>query len=429
MFVKDKVMLGSRWTVGRLGNGTSRWALASLVGVVALVALVACVPEPPPPPPTSSTTTTTTVPPNAYRLVAAGPRHACAATYRDGVRCWGLNTAGQLGNGSTVGSSTPVKVVGLGRVRAISVNGFHSCVVTEPDGDVYCWGSNDQGQLGIGGPLTFRSTPQKVAGLTGVTSISAGYSSTCAVLATGVLKCWGDNSLAQLGNGSRTDSATPVTAIAINLAPGVTEVSVGWKHACAITTAGAARCWGGNDQGQLGLGSESDVWDYAQPVVGLSAGVTDISAGYEHTCAVVNGGGMCWGNSALGALGAGGTGYSRVPVAIAGSGVGPVTDISAGEDVTCAKSETRAAWCWGDNVYGALGTNSPPVGSWSSVPVRVLDLDGIVSSIDVGGPFACAATGSVFTDSAARCWGSNGWGTLGDGTGIDSYRPVAVLQT
>ena len=187
-----------------------------------------------------------------FTQIAAGLNHTCLLTVSGGVKCWGVNTSGQLGDGTTTQHNAPVDVSGLtSGVTTIAVSSAHTCALTT-SGGMKCWGSNSSGQLGDG-TTTDRYIPTDVSGLTsGVTAITTGDSHTCAVTTGDAAKCWGENTSGQLGDGTTTQRHTPVDVN--GLASGVTSVEAGSSHTCAVTASGGAKCWGHNLSGQVGNG-------------------------------------------------------------------------------------------------------------------------------------------------------------------------------
>ena len=199
--------------------------------------------------------------------ISAGVVFSCAVTSGGAVKCWGYNRDGQLGNGNIGNSLVPVDVTGLGSgVTAISAGGANSCALTS-GGAVKCWGYNGDGQLGNGSTVN-SSVPVDVTGLgSGVTAISAGSLQSCALTSGGAIKCWGSNVRGQLGNGSTTNSLVPVDAR--GLGSGVTAISTGERYSCALNSGGAMKCWGTNEYGQLGIGSRTIGSLVAVDVVGF----------------------------------------------------------------------------------------------------------------------------------------------------------------
>jgi alpha-tubulin suppressor-like RCC1 family protein/putative cell wall-binding protein len=345
----------------------------------------------------------------------AGLGHTCAVTTGGAVKCWGYNLYGELGDGTTTSSTTPVDVVGLGSgVASVSAGVYHTCAVTT-GGAVKCWGKNWNGELG--GVTNDSTTPVDVVGLgSGVASVSAGDSHTCAVTTAGAVKCWGFNGYGALGDGTNNDSRTPVGVV--GLGSGVASFSGGADTSCAVTTGGAVKCWGYNTDGQLGDGTTTNS-NIPVDVVGLGSGVAAVSAGAFHSCAVTTGGAVkCWGDNIYGALGDGTTTNSTTPVDVVGLGSG-VASVSAGAGHSCAVTTGGAVKCWGTN-SGALGD-----GSFynSAIPVDVVGLGSGVASVSAGAGYSCAVT----TSGAAKCWGDNFYGELGDGTTNSWPIPVAVV--
>ncbi|MGQ0799402.1 MAG: RCC1 domain-containing protein [Pseudomarimonas sp.] len=349
--------------------------------------------------------------------VAAGGDHTCALTTGGGVKCWGDNLLGQLGDGSRTTRVSPVDVSGLGSgVAAISADAGHTCALST-GGGLKCWGDNSFGQLGDGSN-TQRLTPADVAGLgSGVAAISVGAEHTCALTTGGGVKCWGANFAGQLGDGSRTRRPTPVDVS--GLSSGVAAISAGFWHTCALTTGGGVKCWGNNIHGQLGDGSSTERLT-AVDVSGLGNGVAAISAGALHTCALSTGGGVkCWGYNNVGQLGDGSNTNRLAPADVSGLGSG-VAEISTGEGHTCALTTGGGVKCWGDNLDGQLGDGNSS--SRRSTPVDVSDLSSGVAAISAGDSHTCAQT----TSGGVKCWGGKCDGQLGDGSRTQRLTAVAV---
>lgn len=343
-----------------------------------------------------------------YRQISAGDDHTCAVTTGGALRCWGTNSFGQLGDGSTNESSTPVDVVGLGSgVVSVDTGGSTTCAVTA-GAAATCWGA------GIG------LVPVTVAGLgSGVASLSVGAGHACAVTTGGAVKCWGANENGQLGNGSTVGSPTPVNVV--GLGSGVASVSAGWSHTCAVTTGGAVKCWGWSVIGQqLGDGTSTRSRTPVD-VVGLSSGVASVSAGTGYTCALSSVGAVtCWGLNSSGQLGIGTTSSSSTPVDVVGLG-GGVTSISTGYTHACAVT-TGAATCWGTNNDGELGIGELSGSYPTPVSARLFGTD--VASVSTGFGWTCALT----VGGVARCVGSNVWLQLGIGSrAVRSWTPVDVI--
>ena len=245
---------------------------------------------------------------------------------REIVKCWGANESGQLGNGTRADSSTPVDVAGLtSGVIAIAAGGHHTCAVTT-GGGVKCWGLNDGGQLGISTNNDSSTTPVDVRGLaSGVKAIAAGWGWVCALTGAGAVKCWGWNHYGQLGNRPCEQGCTPSDVS--GLASDVTAISANDLHACALTTAGNVKCWGSTEETGPPTTPDSNV---PVDVSGLGRGASAITAGGLHACAITSGGGVkCWGTNDEGELGNGSRTDSGSPVDVSGLTKG-VTALAVG---------------------------------------------------------------------------------------------------
>jgi alpha-tubulin suppressor-like RCC1 family protein/formylglycine-generating enzyme required for sulfatase activity len=352
--------------------------------------------------------------------ISAGAGHTCALTSTGGVKCWGSNVFGQLGNNTTTQRRTPVLVNGLASgVTAISAGGNHTCALTSTGG-VKCWGQNSFGQLGDG-TTTQRLVSVDVNGLTsGVTAISAGGTHTCALTTTGGVKCWGGNGYGQLGDNTTTQRLTPVDVS--GLTSGVTTISSGTFHTCALTSTGGVKCWGDNEYSQIGDGTSTNV-SFPTSIQNIFGWVpptwqSAISAGVNHTCVLTNTGGVqCWGPNTYGQLGNGTTSPQSTLVYV--SDLNGVKAVSSGQYHTCVLTETNGVKCWGDNTWGQLGDGST---TNHSLPVDVSNLTSGVVAISAGHKFTCALTSA----GAVKCWGNNWFGQLGDGSTTNSSIPVGI---
>ena len=367
---------------------------------------------------------------SVYKLAIQSKKHSsfvssvdlwetgCVTTDTGGVKCWGSGTAGELGNGGTSNSSSAVAVSGLSSgVVSVSVGSYHACALLDTGG-VKCWGYNGYGQLGDG-TTTTATAPVSVSGLTsGVASISVGYGSSCAVLTSGALKCWGRNDQGQIGDGTTTHRNTPTTVS--GLSSGVKLVGVGNLHACAALISGGAKCWGDSSSGELGDGqriaSRTPV-----SVFGLTEVVSAISSGGPFTCILLSTGEMkCWGSNSNGQIGSGsGSNYHPAPVTVSGLSSG-VTAIATGNNHACALLNSGGMKCWGYNGIGHVGDGTT---TDRSTPVNVSGLTSGVSAIAAGQNASCA----VLTSGDVKCWGDNTRGRLGDGTTTQRLTPVSVL--
>lgn len=342
----------------------------------------------------------------------AGSYYTCAVLGDGTVKCWGNNSWGQLGNGTTTNSPTPTVVTGITDAVAVSANNQHTCALIA-DGTAQCWGYNAYGQIGNGMMGGNVLVPTPVSGLTDAVAITVGGLHTCALLSDGTVRCWGSNNDGgPLGDGTGVSSATPVEVSGLT---GAVAITAGSSHTCALLDDGTARCWGFNLLRSLGTGSTVNS-PVPIPVVGLSNAIGISSMGF-HTCAVLDDGAVkCWGYNERGQIGNGSTYGGGVDLATV-SEIDNAAAIEVGFSHTCALLDDGTVSCWGYNNWGQLGNGST---TDSTTPVAVSGLSG-VTTISTGN-HGCA----LLSGRDAKCWGFNTWGQLGDASTADSSVPVPV---
>ena len=350
------------------------------------------------------------------------------------IYCWGDNSYGALGFGNNDDSLVPRLVPWSdgssidSTITKVSAGAHHACAIAA--GKLYCWGDNSYGQLGIGITGGTRNSPQLVSGFSSmrVTEVSAGTNSTCAI-ANGHAYCWGSNSSGQLGSNSYTNYNAP-HAVNLSSSIAVTKITVGDSFACAVGNA-EAYCWGDNSSYQLADGTQIDrpnpvhitSGTAGSPKFGPNADgddllpmVSDISAGSNFTCAIINGTVSCWGANANGRTGRGTTsGYTTSPTKLYGTPGGYyATSITTGTSHACAvlnggNSLTNGnLYCWGNNgTDGKVGN-----GSTSDVSTATVLSTGGRSTINVS---AGANSTCSVSNGDILCWGNNSSGQLGNG--------------
>lgn len=333
--------------------------------------------------------------PQPSEATAGGLRHRCAIVADATVECWGANDQGQLGDGTTNDSLDPVTVQGLSDVVAIDGGTDFSCALTA-SGTVGCWGRNTSGSLGDPGAGGFESTPTFGNGLTDVAEISVGETHACARLASGAVRCWGDNDDEQLGDGTSTDATSPVAVVGLVDA---VQISAGFGTTCAVRAGGGLTCWGYNGNGLWGNGTTTGS---ATPVDVPEAGVVrKVDVGTTTLC-VIDGDGFahCAGNQPLGD---GSTSSSSTLVAV---DFPPVLDISVGGEI-CVIAPDASVWCWGTSFRGVNAGQAVGFFPGSDEPELVPGLAD-VTAIDAALAHTCAGT----IDGALFCWGVNAGGEL-----------------
>ena len=399
--------------------------------------------------------------PDAIRAVSLGNDHSCVLTGslgRTGVKCWGKNRDGQLGLGDdsdrggserTLGENLPeVDVGGDGATPwRISAGGDHTCVVFT-GGRIKCWGKNRAGQLGLeddrnrgdGEGQMGTALPYVDLGKNGrVRDVAAGGSHTCVLFEDGRIKCWGKNDAGQLGLGdfrNRGDGGgemgTALPFVDIGDGKAAKAISAGHGHTCAVLEGGALLCWGKNDKGQLGVGDSR----HRNVPVALDLGdgveVVSVSAGGEHTCALLGDDSMkCWGEGGVGQLLGGNPDDQNAPpddpMDLDDNLV--ARDISMGPSHACALLNHGRVKCWGKNDVGQLGqgdtdgvgkTSSDPDDELDEIPPVDLGTDVTVRAVAVGSRHSCA----MLDGGGVKCWGANDSGQLGLGTSVGSGDPT-----
>jgi alpha-tubulin suppressor-like RCC1 family protein len=348
------------------------------------------------------------------RQADAGSSHTCAVRTDGTVWCWGSNDRGQLGDGTTVDRTRPVRVRNLTKAVQVVAGYAHTCALRS-NGTVWCWGGNSAGDLGDG-TYTDRATPVRVSNLNGAVAVSGGSHHTCATRFSGTLWCWGWNVGGVLGDGTTVWRTTPVRVKGLT---GVVQASTdGNAHTCALVSGGTVQCWGYNVSGQVGDGTTTDRY-LPVAVQGLPGPVTQVETGLLFSCARrADGSVWCWGQNDFGALGDGSTVDRLVATE---SLMTNAVSVDGGAAHTCARTKANRVKCWGQNASGQLGNGTTTLSR--TAPVAVVALTG-VHGITLGEYHSCA----VLRDGTMRCWGANDDGRLGNGTTVDSAFPTPVLR-
>ena len=362
--------------------------------------------------------------------LAPGVHHACGL--RDGqVFCWGFNRGGLLGVGEPGLEEVlgPRRVPGLERIVQVVADYDYTCALNDAHA-VYCWGDNDRGQLGTG-DTDRRSAPTLIAGLN-ADRLIAGYGRACAAVGAG-FRCWGSG---ELGDGvERHRQGVPLEIAAL---AGVDDLTLSDGHACSLE-AGEVRCWGHNASGQLGNGEggcryEREPCPHSRclppeqckhellPVraVGLPP-IVELHAGGSFTFAR-DASGKIWRTGQQGVtmdFGVDNPNYRPQVI----EGLAAMVELGAGASHACARTAAGELWCWGNNAFGQLGHPPGPRGG-REAPSRVEGLRD-VTALAVGFYSTCALTGAG-EGRRAWCWGDNGRGQLGDGTTERRHTPVPV---
>lgn len=383
-----------------------------------------------PPPPQPSPTA-----PIGGRSIWANGWHSCA-NEASTLYCWGRNTDGEIGDGTTVNAKLRVPVMDVSGPSAVGLGQLTSCVC-DRSGKAWCWGRNVEGELGIGAVSVSSPLPVQVPGIDDCVQIAGGGLHTCVVHGRdGSVSCWGGNTYGQVGQPvsgspsctvSKGSSATPCFTSPM-VVPGlvdVAEVRGGELYTCARKNDQTVWCWGDNTFGVLGDGTKTSR-SMPAPVMDLAKDVAEIAAGRWFACARHQTGTVsCWGQNGGGQLGNNSTSDSARPVAVVG--ITDAIQIGGGQNHACALHASGAISCWGDNMDGQLGNATT---TSSLVPVDVTGLDGVnstaasrINSLAVGSNHNCVRSAS----GLAFCWGRNDVNEIGDSTRTNPRpSPVSV---
>jgi alpha-tubulin suppressor-like RCC1 family protein len=330
--------------------------------------------------------------------IAAGDGNSCALLTSGHIDCWGYNYYGELGNGTTTESDTPVEVWDVTAASQVAVGGTSSCLVLVSS-RVECWGANEHGQLGNGTDGANSDIPAEVQRLSDATQIATGYPHSCALLSSSRVECWGDGESGQLGDDTIENSQRPVEVDGLS---SVIQIAAASSYSCALLSSGHVECWGSNEAHQLGDGANGGHAETPVEVKGLT-GAVQIAAGGGGACAVLSSGHLaCWG-----VIDDGTTERALTPVEI--PGIATASQVAVGEDVSCVVLTNGHVDCWGGNSRGQLGDGSSGGPLYSLAEVQSLS-DAI--QVAAGDEYACALVSGGHVD----CWGGAGEGQLGDGT-------------
>ena len=365
---------------------------------------------------TGSATITVTEPIVPATRLSVGAEHSCVVRVDESALCWGANTDGRLGDGTTSPHTRPAVVGGSLHFREIAAGGTTTCGIVT-DGPSYCWGSGASGNLGTGGTANvLLPAPITPAGeVFAVIAPSQSVRSTCALGLSGAVYCWGaDPTRIMTG----LDVVPMPTLLPVGpTTPPVNALTLGENFGCGLSVAGIALCWGANDRGQLGDGTTARK---SAPIeVAGGHAFRQIASGDAHSCGITTSGEIwCWGANNRGQLGDGTTTHRSVPVR-----VGSASDyiaLGTGAESSCAIRANGSAWCWGYNNFGQLGDETQVS---RSQPVAVVGGHSF-SAIDAGRGFTCG-----LTNDGVYCWGRNALGQLGDASTVDRAVPTRVSGT
>jgi len=332
-----------------------------------------------------------------YQSVVSGASHSCAIGTNRRAYCWGTNQDGQLGvKPAALERPAPTSIAAGAVFATLAAGDAHTCS-TGVDFELRCWGDNGMGQLGLGttGGTAFPTTATVAFDFV---SVTAGGNHTCALTATHTVVCWGLNTSGELGLGDTTHRDVPTT---VDGGRTFVQIVAGAAHSCARVTTGAVLCWGRNGLGQLG---DSSTLGKVEPDSVLAAGFDTLAAGGDHTCGLTSGAAFCWGSNLRGESGTGSADSALlIPTAVSG-GVA-FTTLTLGSQFTCGLTGNGTAYCWGANDQGQVGDSTT-----TDRPTPTLVKGGLrFTMIAAGGQHVCGMT----ADGHIYCWGDGTSGQLG----------------
>jgi alpha-tubulin suppressor-like RCC1 family protein len=381
--------------------------------------------------------------------LSCGGEAACVLDTTGAIRCAGFNRRGQLGDGRPVTYGAPVEVAGVSNAVMVAAGGNHSCAA-QADGQVLCWGADFFGQTGNGSFLDAQPVAHVVYGVANPKQLIAGDDHTCALMQDGSTYCWGHNDNGQLGDGTNTSSAQPRLVPNIGVASelsigdtssfaktgggeqcwgnsfgttpttvsGPIDITAGGGHVCTVEGDRSVMCYGANTDYQIGDNTQT-----FRPAPGVSNGVTnaaEVQARGNSSCArLMDGTIKCWGLNGDGRLGVGNTNY-RIQTPTAVMGISNVMKFAMGWDASCAIKTDNTLWCWGANYFGQVGDGTYQT---RTAAVQLTDLSG-AKDVSSGGSHTCAVTSA----GSVVCWGLAASGELGNGI-REIIRPVGVEMT
>jgi alpha-tubulin suppressor-like RCC1 family protein len=348
-----------------------------------------------------------------FSQITVGGGHACGVTGDGTGYCWGLNDQGQLGDGGTTTQDAPTLIAGGLRFRQLTAGGAFTCGVTLR-AEVYCWGNDLNGEIGHGtSNSTNQLVPLRVGSGLRLATVASGTNHSCGTSFAGELYCWGSNGQGQSSAGPGPFQQQPTVILP---GAGLVELAPGYEHTCGLDATGIASCWGRNSELALGDSIFGERRAPAPVLGGIS--FTELDAGFSVGCGLTPGDALyCWGSSSYGALGIADTTQRLLPVPVTGGHT--FTSISVGFWHSCGLDAQHMAWCWGENgVYPLLGIG---VASPHAIPVPVGGAHQF-AKLRAGGYGTCG----LDLQGAAWCWGDGRSGEIGDGVLVERSIPTAV---